>query len=108
MRHAREMGSDYCSSDGIFREGHMDIYTTKMQTTAPRDETRLGVGWQISGRAVASSDTITDTHAVCMAAGRRGGYMILLYCSALSSACRSVRSAWVGGACCFAITMLDV
>lgn len=27
----------------------------KMQTTtAPRDETRLGVGWQISGRAVAA------------------------------------------------------
>ena len=61
VRHAWEMGTlgtDCCSSDGILREGHMDIYTTKMQTTAPRDETRLGVGWQISGRAVASSDTI--------------------------------------------------
>ena len=48
------LGTDCCSSDGILREGHMDIYTTKMQTIAPRDETRLGVGWQISGRAVAA------------------------------------------------------
>ena len=74
------MGTDdYCSGDEILlaHEDHMDIYIQlKMQTTAPRDETRLGVGWQISGRAVAGSDTITDTHAVCMA-GRRGGYMIL-------------------------------
>lgn len=52
------MGTDdYCSGDEILlaHEDHMDIYIQlKMQTTAPRDETRLGVGWQISGRAVAA------------------------------------------------------
>jgi hypothetical protein len=95
----------------MFAKRHMDIYA-EMQTTAPRDETRVGMGWQISGRAVAVIVVwlllIHICMCVCMPARRRqyeARRQWVLYYAALSSASDGRHGM---DARCFAIGMVNV